>query len=197
MTSIQHLLEDFAPALDARTEPPAEVESKDMLDTFEQGYKAGWEDAIQAKSDELNSISADLARNLQDMSFTFHEAQAAILADIAPVIEKIVEKTIPPLAREALGLQIIEQLTKLAREQEPTDVEICINPEDHASVEALLPEHLTFPVNVISDNSVPAGQCQIRFGARERQIDVGEALKHLSQALAGFVHQSKKEVVNG
>lgn len=195
--SIHHLLEDFAPVLEAQNETPAEAQSRDMLETFEQGYKAGWEDAIRAKTDELTSVSADLARNLQDMSFTFHEARAAMLADIAPILEQIVTKAIPPLAHEALGLQIVEQLTELANEQDPADVEIRVSPNDEPAVQALLPESLTFPVTVIADSHVAKGQCQIRFGVLERQIDVEDVVQNLSQALAGFVHQSQREVVNG
>ena len=195
--SIQHLLEDFAPALRAQAEPTEEAESRDFLDAFEQGYKAGWEDAIRAKSEEHNSVSAELARNLQDMSFTLHEAQAAVLADFSQVLEQIVEKTIPLLVHETLGLQIVEQLAELAREQEPIDVKICVSSEDVQTVQALLPENLAFPVGIIEDPKTPPGQCQINFGARERQIDVNDVLDNLSQALAGFVHQSQKEVVNG
>ena len=172
-------------------------ESRDFLDAFEQGYKAGWEDAIRAKSEEHSSVSAELARNLQDMSFTLHEAQTAVLADFSQVLEQIVEKTIPPLVHETLGLQIVEQLTELAREQEPIDVKICVSSEDLQTVQALLPENLTFPVGLVTDPKSAPGQCQISFGERERQIDVNDVLDNLSQALAGFVHQSRKEVVNG
>lgn len=195
--SIHHLLEDFAPVVAALTDTPAEVRDNELLDSFEQGYKAGWEDAIRAKSEEQTSISADLARSLQDMSLTFHEARSAVMADIAPVIEQIVCKTIPALARETIGLQIIEQLVDLAEDQEPQNIEILVSPQDLDSVQSIVPDHLTSPATILGDPQVVPGQSRIRFGARERQIDVENVMQNLRQALAGFVHQSQKEVVNG
>lgn len=195
--SIHHLLEDFGGLVQSVGGVSVTANENELLDSFEQGYKAGWEDAVRAKSEERTSISADLARNLQDLSFTYHEAHAAVLADMAPVFEQIVMKILPQAAQETLGWQIIEQLTELVGGQDPQDVEITVSSDNHEAVAAILPENLPFPVSIMRDASLTEGQSHIRFGSRERRIDVGEALQGLSQALAGFVHQSRKEVVNG
>jgi hypothetical protein len=44
--------------------------------SFEQGYKAGWDDAVAAQSEDQTRIRADLARNLQSLSFTYQEARS-------------------------------------------------------------------------------------------------------------------------
>ena len=195
--SIHHLLEDFGGLVQVMNGSPVTASENELLDSFEQGYKAGWEDAVRAKSEERTSISVDLARNLQDLSFTYHEAHAAVLADMAPVFEQIVMKILPQAAQETLGWQIVEQLTELAGGQDPQNGEITVSPNNYEAVAAILPENLPFPVDLIQDASLSEGQSQIRLGSRERQIDLGEVLQGLSQAFAGFVHQSRKEVVNG
>ena len=45
------------------------------LAAFEKGYTAGWEDAVAAQDDEVAELRADLGRNLQALSFSYHEAQ--------------------------------------------------------------------------------------------------------------------------
>lgn len=195
--SIHHLLEDFGTLIQPLNGVTSSANENDLLDSFEQGYKAGWEDAVRAKTEERTSISTELARNLQDLSFTYHEARTAVLADLAPVLEQIVMKILPQAAHETLGWQIVEQLSDLASGQDQQDVEISVAPANHQAIAAILPENLPFPVNVLSDEKLSDGQSHIRFGTRERRINVDETLQGLSQALASFVHQSRKEVVNG
>lgn len=195
--SIQHLLEDFAPI--ATTDPAVNSDTSEtkLLESFEQGYAAGWDDAIRAKAEERASVSADLARNLQALSFTHHEARSAVLADLSSVLEQIVMKTMPTLIRETLGLQIVDQLTDLARNEPAQTAEIRVSPEDVEVVLSLLPEPPGLSVDVISDDRIAGGQVQIQLGQRERQIDVSDVVQGLSKALDGFVHQSRKEVVYG
>lgn len=195
--TIHHLLKDFGIPHASSDIQQTDVAENELLDSFEQGYKAGWEDAVRAKSEERTSISVDLARSLQDLSFTYHEARAAVLADLTPVLEQIVMKIVPKVAQETLGLQIVEQLTELAETEEAQGVTISVSPENQEAVSALLPEKLPFPVNVHERSDLSEGQCEFRFGLRERRIDFDETIQGLSQVMAGLVHETRKEVVNG
>ena len=74
--SIAHLLEDFTlqaggGQLHVLDEDALEEQ---RLASFEQGYSAGWEDAVQAQEQSRGQVSAELAKSLEDMSFTYHEA---------------------------------------------------------------------------------------------------------------------------
>ena len=62
--TIAHLLEDFG--FNPSAEPIVMAMSEEVLDeakaeSFETGYSAGWEDAVTAKDQETNKISATLA----------------------------------------------------------------------------------------------------------------------------------------
>ena len=62
------------------------------LEAYEQGYKAGWDDAATAQADDHTRISAGFARNLQELSFTYHEAKGQILGSLEPLLKEMVTK---------------------------------------------------------------------------------------------------------
>ncbi|MGX9352333.1 ABC transporter ATP-binding protein [Shimia sp. W99] len=197
--SISHLLEDFGVVTSSGMQSGQSVPANDadLLDSFEQGYKAGWEDAIRAKSEERAGISADFARNLQDLGFTYHEAREAVVAELAPVMEQAVMSVLPDMSRQAIGLQVLEQLNAITRDHSGVPVLITTSPENYEAVSELLPDNVDFPLDVVRDAGLSEGQVRFQFGQGERQIDMDEVLSIVSRAFAGFTHQSQKEITHG
>ncbi len=192
--SIAHLLEDFGMASTPfGGSQPAASDDTELLESFEQGYKAGWDDALRAKSEERASITADFARNLHDLSFTYHEARNAVMADIAPVIEQAVMTVLPELSRKSLGAQVVEELKAIAQDNSDTQVLIATAPENYEAVSVLLPNDVTFPVDVVRDAGLGAGQVRFQCGNTERQIDLDEVLSVVSRAFQGFTYEAIKE----
>ncbi|MBO9399543.1 hypothetical protein [Shimia sp. R9_3] len=197
--SVSHLFEDFG----GITEPqPAPVEEAvgnedEMLESFEQGYKAGWDDAINAKSEEHANMSAELERKLQDLSFTYHEAREAIVADMAPTIEKAIMTVLPELARQAIGALAVEQLNEIVRECSETPVVLSAAPDAFQPVIDVMPETPQFPVEVVRDESLGEGQIRFEFAERERLLDMSEVLDTVAEALKAFTHETRKEAQNG
>jgi flagellar assembly protein FliH len=193
--SITHLLENFGQprALSGAGEEGGDAE---FLASFEQGYKAGWDDAIKAKSEERAHVTADLAANLQDLSFTYNEAYVSMLDASKSLIEQIVNKVLPEVARATLGTQIIEQLNELSKDGHDHEAVISASPADVNAISSLLGKQSKFPVKVQSDPLLAEGQVQIGFGHKERQIDMQEVLGGVSDAIAGFFHETQKEVIN-
>jgi hypothetical protein len=56
---------DTAPALDGSMQPLVEATAVEeaKVASFEQGYSAGWDDAVAAQQGDQSRIRADLARN--------------------------------------------------------------------------------------------------------------------------------------
>ena len=105
MTSLALYLEDFGTPISGQTAAVISVEmlETERLESFDKGYRAGWDDAIKAKSDEGAQFADGVAQSLQDLSFTYHEVHAQILSNLGPLFEEILQKLLPLLARETLG----------------------------------------------------------------------------------------------
>ena len=175
--SIAHLLESFEHADRDESRPIAMSEltlEEEKLEAFERGYKAGWEDAAKAQVEDRSRVTSDLAKNLQEMSFTYHEAYGHLARALRPVLDQIVGAVLPDLAQKSLGPRIAEQLSDLAADAGKQDVEIVVAPRNADLVERLLERDTGFPVKLIKEPSLGDGQVFLRFGDGERQIDHSE-----------------------
>lgn len=201
MTRLADVLEDFgAVRVQPQTLPPmhddGELESA-KLEAFEGGYKAGWDDAIKAQNDDHARISSDFAQNLQDLSFTYHEAYGQVMGGISPLLEDVVGKLLPSMLRETLGLHVSEQLRSMAREVGTLDVVIAVAPGHAEQVSPLLDPDISFPLSLVEDETLAEGQADIRFGDTEKQIDLGGLVEDVARAVQGFVHDNRRKTAHG
>ena len=158
---------------------------EERLLAFEKGYRAGWDDAASAHSGEQRRISTELGQNLQDMSFTYHEAYAALSRDIGEVLRGLVAKVFPG----AIGAALTE--TAQARidailEANTVPVEITVAPQNVARLEALVEGEAAPPLKIVAEGSLGEGQAYLRFGAAEQKIDVQDVLADLSEVVERF-----------
>jgi flagellar biosynthesis/type III secretory pathway protein FliH len=192
MKQIARILEDFGtPHL-----PTAPAMSDEELETirpeaFENGYKAGWDDAAKALREEQSHITSDLARNLQDLSFTYTEAHSAVLAAIRPLMGDIIDKVVPELARETLGLRIKDELEQLAKRKASQRVEILV------TTEGLMSQDFGFPLAVVADDTLSEGQVFMRFDDEETEIDLNAVTEGIRQAVDGFFTEQERKIQNG
>lgn len=191
MTGLATLLEDFGthPAEGAAKVYSDEVLENERLEAFDKGYRAGWDDAIKAKSEESAEFSTDFAQTLQDLSFTYHDVHAQVLSNLAPLFEQILDKILPRLARDTLGAQIADQLTSLAREIGTATVEIAVAPGYADQVMHCINEAATtLPISVSEDPSLAEGQAQLKFGRREVSVDLADVATQITEAVHAMLY---------
>lgn len=193
--SVSHLLEDFGAY--ARGTPVALTDvslEEQRLEAFEKGYQAGWDDSARAANEEHRTISADFAQTLKDLSFTYHEAQIAILNGLKPLMDQIMSTVLPSLVHQALCAQISELLHELAQEHSDQPIEIVTAPLNIPALEAMLQEQDTPPVSLVEEDSLAEGQAYLRFGSQEREIDLKAVHTAIEQAVTGFFDQTEREI---
>ncbi|SDX86784.1 ABC transporter ATP-binding protein [Citreimonas salinaria] len=183
--------EHAAPAPD-----PAEIEAR-RLEAFEEGYRAGWDDSVKAQADDSARLTSTFAQHLGDLSFTYQEAYTAIMGAIGPLLDEMIAKLLPEIARQGLGVHITEQLESLAREIGRRDVVIAVAPGRRDAVAPLIEGDFAFPVDIVEDDTLGADQADIRFGETERQIDLGDMLTAFATMVEGFSHENGRKIVNG
>ena len=116
---------------------------------------------------------------------------------MSPLLEEIVNALLPPLAREALGLQILEQLQAQSRAIGALDVEIVVSPQDRPAVASLLDRDFGFPLSITESDTIAEGQADIRFAETEQQIDLTGVLDGIDQAVKGFSHETRRTSAHG
>lgn len=195
--SVQHLLEDFGDLDAEQLVMTDQALEEERLASFERGYQAGWEDASKAHAQEQGHIGGELARNLQDLSFTFHEAQAAILNNLEPLFQHLLHTVLPAVAQDGFETRIVEELGALSRELGGGCVIVSVAPAHTDRVEALLGDMTTLDVSVQPDGTLGEGQAFLRLGQRERMIDLKTALDEIQQRISAFFEASKEAQNHG
>lgn len=200
MTILAEILDDFSGPL-GETPKTRDVTEDDLetqkLEAFESGYKAGWDDSSQAMGETRTRISEEFSQNLQDLSFTYHEAYNHIISATAPLFKQIVDLLLPKIAQQTLGLHVAEQLQSIARKSATQDVQILISEENEHVLSWLLEQDFGFPIELKVQTGLTNNQALIQFSKAETQIDLDEVVDGIGKAIQGFLHENKKALANG
>lgn len=179
-----------APAAPAPAEDAAAEEAR--LEAFEAGYKAGWDDAVASAEEDRTRMRADLARNLQGLAFTYHEARGHVLRSLEPLLRGMVARVLPEVAGRALGPLVAETLRPLAEGLAAAPIAVVVNPASRAAVEAALAAEPGPPFAIVEEPSLGEGQVYLRLGAAETRVDLDGALAAIAAAVDEFFHPAEE-----
>lgn len=166
------------------------------LASFEAGFTAGWDDAMAAQKEEQAGLTADLARNLQALSFTYHEARMHVLTALRPLFTALVARLLPGIARESLAPMVAEQLAAIAGGLAEAPVVLELNPAARPAVEALLESHAAPPFRIVEEPTLGEGQAYLRLDQVETLVDLDRAVAEIAAAVTGYFHPPE-EAPNG
>lgn len=167
------------------------------LASFEEGYSAGWEDAVAAHSGDQTRIRDDLARNFQSLAFTYHEAREHILQSIEPLLRGMATHILPKIAQASLGQLVLETIRPLVADAANAPMVLVINPNVRPAVEAVLTGDKAIPLLIQDEPSLGEGQAYIRFARSETRIDLDRALTAIEVALDDFFKLELTETEHG
>ena len=179
---------DTAHASDGSLQPLVEATAvaEAKIASFEQGYSAGWDDAVAAQQGDQTRIRADLARNLQSLSFTFQDARSHVLQAIRPLILEMVNRLLPEVARETLAPTVLDAVMPLADTLADAPLTLVLNPAVRGQVEDLLAQATGLPMVIDEEPTMPEGQVYVRFGTTETKVDLAQVTTDIAIAVRAF-----------
>lgn len=189
MIGLYDILEDFGTT---QTGPISgdsiEVIESRRLDAFEEGYKAGWDDAVSAHDQSKKKLSLELTQNLMDLSFTYNEAYAQLTKSLRPLFTEIVGKLLPEIMRKTIGLRVSEELQRLASGVLNGEATILVAPENYDNVSAILEMQHDAPTSIKEDDSLNDGQVQLALADEEVEIDLANVITEMSALIDAYHH---------
>ncbi|TCO73378.1 flagellar biosynthesis protein [Rhodovulum euryhalinum] len=184
-------LEDFSAPQPAAQQPVAQPEPPDTqdmrLNAYENGYKAGWDDATAAEAEARTRIAADFAKTLQEMSFSYHEARAHVLGALGPLLNAMVERVIPQIAADGFARTVVETAMQIADAEVDRPVRMRVCPENRDALEELVGRDPGLPLVVVEDDTLGPGQALVSAGTAEKEIDIDGTLSAIRTALEDFL----------
>lgn len=184
------------------TPPPSPVEPADIpadRGGFDEGYKIGWEDALASIQDQDNKLKSDIATALQEAAFTFFEARQHVITSLRPLLQQLVSKVLPSVARQNFSERIADQLIEFA-EKDEMPVRILCAPDVQAELAAYVSEFGKFPVEVVPEETLATSQARFLFEMGSSEIDDGKMLEELRVVIDGFfsvINEQQQEESHG
>jgi flagellar assembly protein FliH len=164
---------------------PVEFEEA-KLASFEQGYSAGWEDAIAAQDAESARLRGDLGRNLLQLSASYEEIRTHFLAAIDPLLRDMVSKIMPRIARETLSHIVLEHLRPDVRAALSTPIRIVASPASLPQIRTLLEAEVTMPLRFIEEPTLSEGQVYLRMTDTETRVDLDGVIEAIGAAIETY-----------
>jgi len=193
--TIAHLLEDFGENLRGSAIAITDISLEDeRLAAFEKGYRAGWDDAVKSQAEDARRITEDLAQNLQDLTFTYEEAYAAVLNSLQPLLEQMVATILPQLSRNTLAPRLAEILQEKVRDHGRQTIVIAVAPSDLTRIETLIEALPDLEIALTQDNTLASGQIFLRFGETEEEINLDSVVRAIDHAISGFFEENRKAI---
>lgn len=184
----------------ALNEPNSQVDPStselDRLETFEKGYKAGWDDACESYANEKSQISSELAKNLHDLSFSYHEARVSALDSTTTLLKAILEGVLPGIIYQSLTANILRECEKLLAEYSETQVKIKLSSDSLEKVSEIMPSDIGFPLTLNVDPSLGSGQAILVFSDFEVSVDVAQTIQEIFSTIGDFQAVNMRAIAN-
>ena len=171
--------------------------AREQLSSYENGYRAGWEEASATRTALAALSKNDLSQHLQKLSFTYHEAQAHVLAALHPLLLQVVGQIMPQIAREALATMVVEMLIPLADRLGQAPVILRVNPAAQQALLSAIEANTSLPIQITPDPTLGEGQVHLQLGTAEAELDLDKATADIATAVRGFFDLFVKDHLHG
>ncbi len=198
-------LEDFsaAPGLPEPAAAPSAAPEIDLaalqaeaeaarLESYETGYKTGWDDAVRAAEEERRALGEELARNLRDVGFTYFEARDELLVGLRAFLRELLDTLFPTLLSEAAASALAEALSAMAEEASTTDIAVAVSPDDAETVRGLLPLPDGVELSIVEEPALAPGQARLKSADRAYAIDADRIVGMLRDAVASVTVEEER-----
>lgn len=168
------------------------------LNSYEQGYLAGWDDGSAAAAEGVDRAREELARSLQKLAFTWEEARSHILANLEPLLQQLVAVILPEVARDGLALWVLAELLPKATEAASHPPRLLVSPADRPHLEELLTAFPLHSLAVQEEAALASGQIRLSLGSdenrQETEIDLATCLTSLQRLIRDHVSNLQEKL---
>lgn len=160
-------------------------------ESFEAGYAAGWQDALEQmrNEDALRRIAAEEA--LQAIGLSYTEAHQALSGMFLRLTDAILNQLLPATLCDALPAHLAQELEALVQRNTHAKVQIACAPSVRDLLAPIAASCRDLDLEFIAEPSFSEAQVALRLGAQERVIDLDTLLAALR---AAFDVQKQKHV---
>jgi flagellar assembly protein FliH len=192
--TISHRYQNFGSQIDDQPiSSDLEKLEDEKLQSFETGYQSGWDDAVAAQKSLRDNVTAEFARNLQSISFSYHEARSALTSELRRAVEPLLLELLPTIAHETLFLHLMEKIGEFSEDTLRKSLVISVPENRFETMKSLFEENLEAPFELVVDDSFADDQVFVKLGAEEHEINFDPWLEDMKSAIGSLFDAIAKE----
>lgn len=151
---------------------------------YEEGYAAGWQDALEQmrNEDELRTIAAQEA--LQAIGFSYNEAHQALVGSFLALTHAMLEKLLPEAAHLALPAFVSAELEAVVAQNTRADVQLVCAPGARERLAEVVASCTQIKIELVEEPSFSESQLSLRLDSQERDIDLSGLLHKMREMFA-------------
>lgn len=160
---------------------------------YEQGYGAGWQDALDhmRNEDALRRIAAEEA--LQALSFSYTEAHQALQTGFLALTQTMLDRVLPEVARIALPVSLAAELDALVARHTHVPVRILCAPAMQESLARIVAACPIQQIELVPEPSYSDAQVSLCLREQDRVIDLDAILARLREIIGQHIPQSPQQ----
>jgi hypothetical protein len=152
-------------------------------DDWLAGHARGLSDATEAAAVRRAVAEEAALAALGDLSFTWAEARATVLASLVPFFRSLSDRLLPEIAAGAFPLHLVDELSRAAARDIATAPHLRLSPADMVLVAQLD----LGGVRLTADPTLSPGQARLGHGAGSTLLDTPALLAALQEVTAAFL----------
>lgn len=179
-------LEVFDTADGATQMPYLDSKSAEKLRdaAYEQGYGAGWQDALDQMRDEDALRRAATFEALQALTFTYAEARSMAESQLAAIIGAFLARVVPETCVLSLPGRVAQEVRTLLARDHSAPLQVLCAPDAVPLLGAVLADlPKSAMVALVPEPSFSAAQVMVQGQAQTRSVDLSAMTAALQQAL--------------
>lgn len=138
--------------------------------TYQEGYDDGYNDARAAAEQAQTNLSDEFVQKVTDLTFTYAEARAALLAGLQPLFAALAEKIVPITIAEGFDQHLIAILQDAAAQAMPQQITLTVHPDQQAMASLAL-AGLDGGAIIAVDPALPPNAVEVGVGQQTTQYD--------------------------
>ncbi|MEM7487494.1 MAG: hypothetical protein AAF390_00055 [Pseudomonadota bacterium] len=201
MTAFQ--LEDFGSATRPVGTPVEPADTMAPSGAYEDGYNAGWDDALAQIEEERGRIGETLAERLSQIEQTREDAIGRTLSALEPMLHEVFDKILPRAAERGFLSLLLQEAEAMLSEAD-AGLTLLVAPEELPALDGLLAsrDDLSDVVTARAEPALALSQAILSWEGGQRRMDLQAVMSALDTAFEEFLArgqdtQTPKEAVNG
>ena len=167
-------------------ETTAPDEKVEIAESWQSGFEAGYEKALQDTREEQARLSAQVVQQLNDLSFGYHEARAHLEGTLRPLFDELVGTFVPHLAREAIVPLAAQELQNMADRLMDAPIQLHVAPGMEPLFRAILSEVDDVPLRLLADSNLRDQQVILTGATEEAAIDLRPLVEEIGSILGAM-----------